>query len=83
MMPTYQLTANYCPAAGCTWGYSGTLPSGWSVSSTGVVSVPSSSSTGSFTAIASNNYTFSYATVTLSQVYLPGITEPIGNQPIY
>ena len=74
---SYQLTANYCPAAGCSWGYGGTLPSGWSLSSTGVLTVPSSSaaSGGSFTVIAGNNYAFGYATVTLPQLVAPVVTS--------
>ena len=74
---SYQLTANYCPASGCSWSYSGTLPSGWSISSTGVLTVPSSSVTsgGSLTVIAGNNYAFGYATVTLPQLVAPVVTS--------
>jgi len=68
---SYQLTAGNCPAAGCSWGYGGTLPSGWSVSSTGVLTVPSSSATGSFTVIAGNSFSFGSATVTLPQQVVP------------
>jgi hypothetical protein len=72
---SYQLTANYCPAAGCSWGYDGTLPSGWSVSSTGLLTVPNYSAIGSFTAIAGNNYAFGSATVTLPQLVAPVVTS--------
>ena len=74
---SYQLTASYCPASGCSWGYGGTLPSGWSLSSTGVLTVPSSGavSGGSFAVIAGNNYAFGYATVTLPQLVAPVVTS--------
>jgi hypothetical protein len=46
-----------------------------------VLTVPSSSATGSFTAIAGNNYAFSSATVTLAQATIPVVSPAMIQNP--
>jgi hypothetical protein len=61
-----QLSANYCPSSGCTWGYAGTLPTGWSLSSSGLLSVVNGSPAATITVIAGNNFSFGNATLTVT-----------------
>jgi len=61
-----QLSANYCPSSGCTWGYAGTLPTGWSLSSSGLLSVVNGSPAATITVIAGNNFSFGNTTLTVT-----------------
>jgi len=61
-----QLAAKNCPSSGCTWGYTGTLPTGWNLSSSGLLSVVCASSPATITVVAGNNFSFGYGTVTVT-----------------
>lgn len=61
-----QLAAKNCPSSGCTWGYTGTLPTGWTLSASGLLSVVCGSPAATITVIAGNNFSFGNATVTVT-----------------
>ena len=71
---TTQLAATGCGSSGCTWGYTGALPAGWSLSSSGVLTTPSCGTAGTITVVAGNNSSYSSATWTLSP---PACAAPV------
>ena len=71
----YNLTASNCPAAGCSWGLIGTLPTGWSLTSAGYLTVVCGAPTTTITMTISNNYAFGYGTVTVTPP--PSCSAPV------
>ena len=68
---TTQLTATGCGSSGCTWGTSGTVPSGWALSSSGSLTMPCGGPAATITVVAGNNSSFSSATWPLAPPAAP------------
>ncbi|MEI6687867.1 MAG: hypothetical protein WCN97_00750 [Thermoleophilia bacterium] len=71
----YNLAASNCPAGGCSWGLGSTLPTGWSLTTAGYLTVVCGSPTATITLTVSNNYAFGYGTVTVTPP--PACSPPV------